>query len=191
MPVDETFPLARLDYAAIVAYFVLLSAIGLWAGRKKKTQADDYFLAGRTLPWYVVGSSFVASNISTEHFIGMIGAAFVYGICVAMSEWANVLSFSVLIWFFIPFLLASRVFTTPEFMERRFHPALRQVLRDPDDRQQRGGVSGRRALRRRAGPASAVRLEPAGSPSSPWRWSPARGRSTAGSNPWPGPTSSP
>jgi solute:Na+ symporter, SSS family len=128
MPVDETFPLARLDYAAIVAYFVLLSAIGLWAGRKKKTQADDYFLAGRTLPWYVVGSSFVASNISTEHFIGMIGAAFVYGICVAMSEWANVLSFSVLIWFFIPFLLASRVFTTPEFMERRFHPALRQAF---------------------------------------------------------------
>lgn len=125
MPGADTFSLAWLDYAAMVVYFVLLSAIGWWAGRKKKSQADEYFLAGRTLPWYVVGSSFVASNISTEHFIGMIGAAFVYGICVAMSEWANVLSFSVLIWFFIPFLLASRVFTTPEFMERRFHPFLR------------------------------------------------------------------
>ncbi len=58
----------------------------------------------------------------------MIGAAFIYGICVALSEWANVLSFSALIWFFIPFLLASRVYTTPEFMERRFHPVLRQFV---------------------------------------------------------------
>ena len=59
---------------------------------------------------------------------GTGGAAFVYGICVAMSEWGNVLSFSVLIWIFIPFLLASRVFTTPEFMEKRFHPLLRQLF---------------------------------------------------------------
>jgi len=124
----DAFPLSWPDYAAFTGYFVVLCAIGWWAGRKEKQNADDYFLAGRTLPWYVVGSSFVASNISTEHFIGMIGAAFVYGICVAMSEWSNVLSFSALIWFFIPFLLASRVFTTPEFMEVRFHPLLRQFF---------------------------------------------------------------
>jgi SSS family solute:Na+ symporter len=124
----DSFPLAWIDYVAFGSYFVVLCAIGLWTGRKEKTDADDYFLAGRTLPWYVVGSSFIASNISTEHFIGMIGAAFVYGICVAMSEWGNVLSFSVLIWLFIPFLLASRVFTTPEFMEKRFHPLLRQMF---------------------------------------------------------------
>ncbi|MBN1345696.1 MAG: sodium/solute symporter [Phycisphaerae bacterium] len=128
MPGTESFALDTLDYIAFAAYFVVLCAIGLWAGRKEKTQSDEYFLAGRTLPWYVVGSSFVASNISTEHFIGMIGAAFIYGICVATSEWGNVLSFSVLIWFFIPFLLASRVFTTPEFMEKRFNPVLRQFF---------------------------------------------------------------
>ena len=124
----DSFPLAWLDYIVFAGYFVVLCAIGLWAGRKEKTSADDYFLAGRTLPWYVVGSSFIASNISTEHFIGMIGAAMVYGICVAMAEWGNVWTFSLLIWFFIPFLLASRVFTTPEFMERRFHPILRQFF---------------------------------------------------------------
>ena len=124
----EHFSLAPLDYLAFGAYFVLLSLVGWWAGRHEKQQPEDYFLAGRTLPWYVVGSSFIASNISTEHFVGMIGASFVYGICVAMTEWGNVLSFSVLIWVFIPFLLASRVFTTPEFIQRRFHPALRQIF---------------------------------------------------------------
>ncbi len=124
----DSFSLDWIDYLAFGSYFFVLSAIGLWVGRKEKADADDYFLAGRTLPWYVVGSSFIASNISSEHFIGMVGAAFVYGICVAMSEWGNVLSFSVLIWLFIPFLIASRVFTTPEFMERRFHPLLRQMF---------------------------------------------------------------
>ncbi|MEP0841606.1 MAG: sodium/solute symporter, partial [Phycisphaerae bacterium] len=66
--------------------------------------------------------------ISTEHFIGMIGSATIFGICPAMMEWGNVATFSLLIWFFIPFLLASRVFTTPEFMERRFNYALRQFF---------------------------------------------------------------
>ena len=80
------------------------------AGRKERAGATEYFLAGKRLPWYVVGGSFVASNISSEHFIGMIGVAVVYGICVAMSEWGNVLTFTLLIWFFIPFLLSSSVF---------------------------------------------------------------------------------
>ncbi|MHC4122949.1 MAG: sodium:solute symporter family transporter [Planctomycetota bacterium] len=121
----ENFSLSVLDYFAFIAYFVVLCLIGFWFGRKEKTAPEDYFLAGRTLPWYVVGSSFIASNISTEHFIGMIGAAFVYGICVAMSEWMNIISFSILIWIFIPFLLAAKVFTTPEFMEKRFNSTLR------------------------------------------------------------------
>jgi SSS family solute:Na+ symporter len=125
---DATFPLDWLDYTAFFVYLAALSAVGLWAGRKESLSADDYFLAGHTLPWYAVGGSFVASNISSEHFIGMVGAAFVYGICVAMAEWGNVLSFSLLIWIFIPFLLASRVFTAPEFMEKRFHPVLRQFF---------------------------------------------------------------
>jgi len=124
----ESFPLRFWDYLAFGTFFVVLSAIGYWAGRKERTSATEYFLAGKRLPWYVVGGSFIASNISTEHFIGMIGAACVYGICVSLSEWMNVLSFSLLIWFFIPFLLASKVFTIPEFLERRFSPVLRQLF---------------------------------------------------------------
>ena len=71
----ESFSLSLLDYFAFIIYFAVLCLIGFWFGRKEKTASEDYFLAGRTLPWYVVGSSFIASNISTEHFIGMIVAA--------------------------------------------------------------------------------------------------------------------
>jgi len=122
------FQLDGLDYIAFAAYILLLCGVGWYAGRKTKSDADDYFLAGRKLPWYVVGTSFVASNISTEHFIGMIGVALIFGIVPASFEWGNIWTFSLLIWFFIPFLLASRVFTTPEYMERRYNPALRQFF---------------------------------------------------------------
>jgi SSS family solute:Na+ symporter len=128
MPGSASFALHFWDYFAFLAFFLVLSIVGYWAGRKERTGATEYFLAGKRLPWYVVGGSFIASNISTEHFIGMIGVAVVYGICVAMSEWGNVLSFTLLIWFFIPFLLASQVFTTPEFLEKRFSPVLRQFF---------------------------------------------------------------
>ena len=119
------FQLGGLDYGAFALYFIILSAIGFWVGRKEKNASEDYFLAGRRLPWYVVGTSYVASNISTEHFIGMVGSAYVYGICIAQWEWGNVTSFSILIWLFIPFLLATKVFTAPEFMEKRFNSFLR------------------------------------------------------------------
>jgi SSS family solute:Na+ symporter len=123
-----SFELHLLDYLAFGVYFAGLCLIGYWFGRKKQQDSADYFLAGRTLPWYVVGSSFIASNISSEHFIGMIGAAFIYGIAPAMFEWANVATFTLLIWFFIPFLLAARVFSTPEFLEKRFNPTIRQLF---------------------------------------------------------------
>lgn len=122
------FNLVYLDYLSFAIYILLLSSIGYYFGKKKKQDSSDYFLAGRTLPWYVVGSSYIASNISTEHFIGMVGAAFVYGICVAMSEWANVASFSLLIWVFIPFLMSAKVFSTPEFLEKRFNLSVRQFF---------------------------------------------------------------
>ncbi len=128
MPESAEFPLHILDYIAFGGYFVGLCVIGFWVGRKETTNTDEYFLAGRTLPWYVVGGSFIAANISSEHFIGMIGAAYIYGISVANAEWMNIVSFSLLIWLFIPFLLATRVFTIPEFLEKRFNGSLRQFF---------------------------------------------------------------
>jgi SSS family solute:Na+ symporter len=125
---QTNFSLHWLDILAFGAYCLVLCAIGYAFGRASKKDSADYFLAGRSLPWYVVGSSFIAANISTEHFIGMIGAAFVYGICAAMFEWANMATFTLLIWFFIPFLLSARVFSTPEFLEKRFNSTLRQFF---------------------------------------------------------------
>ena len=72
---SRDFALNAWDLAAFAGYLVILCVIGFWAGRKKKKESADYFLASRSLPWYVVGGSFIASNISTEHFIGMVGAA--------------------------------------------------------------------------------------------------------------------
>ena len=117
--------LNAIDLAAFCAYFVVLVTIGFLAGARQKKTSEAYFLAGRQLPWYVVGASFIGSNISTEHFIGMVGSVYVYGMCVATWEWGNIWTFSVLIWVFIPFLLASRVFTAPEFLERRYNSACR------------------------------------------------------------------
>lgn len=117
--------LTAFDLATFAAYLVALSAIGWWAARRQTDTSSGYFLANRTLPWYVVGSSFIAANISTEHFIGMVGAAVIYGICVATPEWSSVIAFTFLIWIFIPFLVSAKVFTAPEFLERRFGPTLR------------------------------------------------------------------
>ena len=122
------FGLHYWDYLAIGLFFVILSLIGFLAGRGEQANAEEYFLAGKKLPWYVVGGSFVASNISSDQFIGMVGAAMVYGICVSLYEWANVATFSILIWFFVPFLLGAKVFTTPEYLEKRFSPSVRTVF---------------------------------------------------------------
>ncbi|MDP6523373.1 MAG: sodium/solute symporter [Kiritimatiellia bacterium] len=128
MSEPSSFSLGLWDYVAFASFFIVLSIIGYLAGRKERTSSQEYFLAGRKLPWYVVGCSFIASNISSEHFIGMIGASFIYGVCICMFSWANIGAFTFLIWLFIPFLLASRVFTIPEFLEKRFNRGMRQFF---------------------------------------------------------------
>ena len=125
---DVSFGLHYWDYIAFGLFFVILSVIGYVAGRGEQASAEEYFLAGKKLPWYVVGGSFIASNISSDQFIGMVGAAMVYGVCVSLYEWANVATFAILIWFFVPFLLSSKVFTTPEYLEKRFSPTVRTVF---------------------------------------------------------------
>lgn len=109
-----------VDYVVFAGFFIGLSIIGYLAGRGEQKTSEDYFLAGRKLPWYVVGSSFIASNISSEHFIGMVGAAFIFGIGVAMWEWAVFITLTLMIFIIIPIFLALRITTIPELLETYF-----------------------------------------------------------------------
>ena len=83
------------DLSLFVAYLIGTIALGLWVARRKTVGARDYFLAGDRLPWYAIGGSIIAANISTEHFIGMVGAAYAAGFVLAQWEWGNWFTFSV------------------------------------------------------------------------------------------------
>ena len=117
--------LNAIDYAAIALFFGCLSLIGYLAGRGETATSRDYFLAGNRLPWYVVGGSLVASVLSTEHLMGMVGWAVLYGVSIGMWTWALVTDITLLVFLWLPFLLASRITTIPEFLEMRFDGRIR------------------------------------------------------------------
>jgi len=117
-----------IDIMTFAVYFVVCVIVGLVVGSRKQKTSGDYFLAGRSLPWYVVGCSYIGSNLSTEHFIGMIGMAYLYGIALAAWEWNGVVTFSLLAWLILPLYYRKGFYTMPEFLERRFSPACRYVF---------------------------------------------------------------
>ncbi|MFC1538330.1 SLC5 family protein [Candidatus Latescibacterota bacterium] len=93
--------------------------------RKEKNTTKDYFLAGDRLPWYVIGSSLTASNISAEHFVGMIGSAYAAGLVVGNMEWGNFITYTMLVWVFLPYYMRGGLYTMPEFLENRFNRTTR------------------------------------------------------------------
>jgi SSS family solute:Na+ symporter len=119
--------LEALDWVAIVMYFAVLFGIAWWVILKRRDTADDYFLAGRNLGWWVVGASIFASNIGSEHLVGLAGSGCTDGVAMAHYE-LHAWCLLVLAWVFVPFYARSRVFTMPEFLERRFSPSSRWVL---------------------------------------------------------------
>src|SRR5918999_3984305 len=116
-----------LDWFAVLAYFALLLALTWWSILKNKDTADDYFLAGRNLGWIVVGASIFASNIGSEHLVGLAGSGATSGVALAHYE-LHAWCLLVLGWVLVPFYIRSRVYTMPEFLERRFSPAARWLL---------------------------------------------------------------
>jgi SSS family solute:Na+ symporter len=116
-----------LDWVVIATYFGGLLLLAWWVIRKGANTADDYFLAGRNLGWFVVGASIFASNIGSEHLVGLAGAGATSGVALAHYE-LQAWCLLVLAWVFIPFYVRSKVFTMPEFLERRFSPTARWVL---------------------------------------------------------------
>jgi SSS family solute:Na+ symporter len=126
--------LATLDWAIVAVYFALTFAVAWWAwwrehhNRVPVSGAEDYFLANRNVGWFVVGSSIFASNIGSEHLVGLAGSGAASGVAVAQFEILASLVLLLLGWLFAPFYLSSRVFTMPEFMERRFSRGPRTYL---------------------------------------------------------------
>jgi SSS family solute:Na+ symporter len=116
-----------LDWVMVGAYFALLLGVAWWVILKNKDTADDYFLAGRNLSWWIVGSSIFASNIGSEHLVGLAGSGCTDGVAMAHYE-LHAWCLLILAWVFVPFYARSKVFTMPEFLERRFSPASRWVL---------------------------------------------------------------
>ncbi len=119
--------MATLDWLIILAYFGSLAALTWWVMRRGKDTADDYFLASRDLGWLIVGASIFASNIGSEHLVGLAGSGATSGVALAHYE-LHAWCLLVLGWVFVPFYARSMVYTMPEFLERRFTPAARWVL---------------------------------------------------------------
>ncbi|MGC9513984.1 MAG: sodium:solute symporter [Fidelibacterota bacterium] len=115
-----------IDFIIIFLYFGVVMFIGFYSSKHK--DSEDYFLAGRNIGWVAIGASLFASNISSEHFIGLAGSGASSGLAVGHFEWLA--SFIVLFlgWIFVPFYLKSGVFTMPEFLERRYNHSSRMYL---------------------------------------------------------------
>src|SRR5947199_348854 len=116
------------DIAVIAAYFLVLAGIGYWAARREKNVSADFFLASRDVGWFAVGASLFASNIGSEHLVGLAGTGAASGLAVGHFEWLACFMLLLLGWLFVPFYLRSGVYTMPEFLERRFNPAARSYF---------------------------------------------------------------
>ncbi|HEY3853955.1 MAG TPA: sodium:solute symporter [Verrucomicrobiae bacterium] len=119
--------LTGLDWVAIACYFGVLVCVAWWVISRSKNNAADYFLAGRNLSWWVIGASIFASNIGSEHIVGLAGSGAKDGVALAHYE-LHAWCLLVLAWVFVPFYARSLVFTMPEFLERRFSAPSRYVL---------------------------------------------------------------
>lgn len=119
--------LTPIDWVAIACYFAVLLGVAWWVVKKSKDTATDYFLAGRNLGWWVIGASIFASNIGSEHIVGLAGSGAKDGVAMAHYE-LHAWCLLVLAWVFVPFYARSLVFTMPEFLERRFSAPSRYVL---------------------------------------------------------------
>ena len=119
--------LGLIDWIFVVIYLLVIAGISVWSIRKSKETTSDYFLANRNLGWFVIGASILASNVGSEHIVGLAGSAAQSGTVLGHYE---LHSYIVLIlgWVFVPFYLRSSVYTMPEFLERRFNPQARRLL---------------------------------------------------------------
>ena len=117
--------LATLDIAILVIYAVGIFLLAQWVSREKgahEKNAQDYFLASRALPWWAIGTSLIAANISAEQIVGMSGSGYVMGMAIASYEWMAALTLIIVGKWILPVFLKNGIYTMPEFLERRYSP---------------------------------------------------------------------
>ena len=119
------------DYLVFGLYAVVIIAMGLWVSRNKQggqKTTEDYFLASKSLPWWAIGASLIAANISAEQFIGMSGSGFAIGMAIASYEFMSALTLVIVGKYFLPIFIKQGLYTIPEFVEKRFSANLKTIL---------------------------------------------------------------
>jgi SSS family solute:Na+ symporter len=119
--------LTAFDIIAFVAFITAVIGISIYASRKEDT-SEDYFLAGRNLSWWLIGFSLIASNISTEHFVGQAGRGYELGLAIASYEWMAAVTLVVVALVFLPRFLRSGIYTIPEYLEYRYNSTARAIM---------------------------------------------------------------
>lgn len=120
-----------MDIVLFSLYCLIIIGVGLWVSREKKghkRNSKDYFLASKSLPWWAVGASLIAANISAEQFIGMSGSGFAIGLGIASYEWMAALTLIIVAVFFLPIYLKKGIYTMPEFLEKRFDTRVKTTM---------------------------------------------------------------
>ncbi len=120
-----------LDYTVFITYIIFIVGLGLWVSREKKghtKNSSDYFLASKALPWWAIGASLIAANISAEQYIGMSGSGFVIGLGIATYEWTAAITLIVVAKYFLPIFLKEGIYTMPQLLEIRYDHRVRTGL---------------------------------------------------------------
>jgi SSS family solute:Na+ symporter len=123
--------LGSIDITVVVVYAIALLAIALWVSREPKghlKDTEDYFLAGRSLPWWAIGASLIAANISAEQIIGQSGQGFVVGLAIAAYEWQAAIVLLIVAKFFLPIFLKREIYTMPQFLETRYGSGVKTLM---------------------------------------------------------------
>lgn len=131
MEMDSAVAFTTLDYIIFGIYLFVIVGLGLWVSREEEGEekdSADYFLASKALPFWAIGSSLIAANISAEQFIGMSGSGFRVGLAIASYEWMAAIALLLIAWFFLPIYLEKEIYTMPQFLEERYDGRVRMLL---------------------------------------------------------------
>jgi len=124
--------LQPVDVAVIVIYAIFIFGLAQWVSREKAgsgpKNTTDYFLASRNLPWWAIGASLIAANISAEQIVGMSGSGYAIGLAIASYEWMAAATLLLVGKFFLPIFLRNEIYTMPQFLERRYGPSIRTLM---------------------------------------------------------------